>query len=219
MQNTISLVREDWTPRNLLGLKKALSLGYDWAREFCDGKKHEVFTTPNKPLALGFLRWIAVDHYLKVACDAGWIEGISAVWKPLGGRKSSFPCNLELVGAHTNVIAVHAQDEEETPRHSKNRYNKRALNEQCPLLTGFVDPYDDDGHAINLLLVHGGQNAEFAQLRAYTSVDTPSTFAPFSGNLMEALPIVSPIDVEEIPEPTILVQPHAARSSRSRAQS
>jgi hypothetical protein len=199
-----ALVAKDWSPENLMGVQRALRMAYENSLSICDAEKQPIFGTPNRPLVAGSVRWLAVDYYLNEACRLGWLKGITAKWVVLGGKKNEFPCHLVLTGANTSVIAIHLQQEEDIPRDSKYRRNTRVANEACPLLAGFehMDENVEDA-LINMLLVHGDKNAEFAELRAYYSVENRSQYELIIGNIMGGAVAAPPSDAETVSEPSV----------------
>lgn len=204
-----ALIAQDWPVANQFALRRALQMAYDAADRICDPDEHLIFDSPNRPLVAGSVRWLAVDRHLRQACELGWLKGITAEWIVLGGKKTDFPCHLVLNGANTSVIAVHLQQENDVPRDSKYRRNARVANEACPLLAGLDNPYeqDVDDARINLLLVHGDKKAEFAELRAYYSVENQSHFDLVIPDIMGSLvgstaaPVL--VDAEAVPEPAV----------------
>jgi hypothetical protein len=125
----------------------------------------------------------------------------------LGGKGGL--CTLELRGTFTSLLVVHIQEPDETPRDSDYRYDKRVSNERYPLLAGFeqIEPSDQ---LLNLTLVHGDKNAEFAELRAYDDPNNRASFTSFTSNIMAGAPLPVVDDSETVPEPSIaLIQPAA----------
>jgi len=197
-----ALVDSDWTPRNLLALRHAIWRAYVAVARLCDPALNPFFGTPNRPFGLGYNRWLAVDHYLYEAAASGSFEGITARWIALGGNTTTPLSALELRGAVTSVVAVHLRDPNETPRDSGYRFDLRASNQRFPRLAGFEDSESDE--PLNLLLVHGDKDAEFAELRAYDDESNRGSYTPFSLNIM-AGPAVAPfpVDAETVAEPNV----------------
>jgi len=204
MKPAAELVDLDWNPSNLIGLQRALRLAYNETDAACDSHRHPFFATRNRAYGLGYNRWLAVDYYLKQACELGWIKGITSTWVPLGGIGGL--CVMEMRGAYTSVLAVHLQEASETPRDSDYRYDKRLMNEKNPMLQGFEDP-EDASQLLNLLLVHGDKTPDFAELRAYDDPKKKGSFTPFTANIMAGAAIVSPADSEAVPEPNVALIP------------
>lgn len=205
MQKASTLVRQDWTPTNLMGLQRALRKAYASVADACDPRRHAFYGTRNRAYGVGYARWLAIDFYLKEACDAGWLPGITAEWISLGGKGGLFA--MELRGLYTSVLAIHLQDLDETPRESDYRYDKRVSNERYPLLAGFEE-MEAPSQLLSLLLVHGDKNAEFAELRAYDDPRNRASYTPFTGNLMEGAPLPVGDDSEAVAEPNVaLIKP------------
>lgn len=200
MKSAASLVQLDWTPRNIIGIQRALRAAYNETASVCDPNRHAFFNTPNRPYGLGYNRWLAVDYHIKQACEIGWINGIAAKWVPLGGKGGL--CALELRGSYTSAVAVHLQQPEETPRDSDYRYDKRLSNERYPLLAGF-EQFGEPDQLLNLILVHGDKDAEFAELRAYDNPDNRASYTSFTGNIMAGMPLTNYDDSEIVPEPNV----------------
>lgn len=213
MQKAAVLVQQDWTPSNLMGLQRALRMAYGSVADACDPRRHAFYETRNRTYGVGYARWLAVDFYLKQACEAGWLTGIAAEWVPLGGKGSI--CALELRGLYTSVLAIHLQEPDETPRDSDYRYDKRVSNEKYPLLAGFEE-FEAPSQLLNLLLVHGDKDAEFAALRAYDDPNNRSSFTSFSANIMVGAPLPVADDSEAVAEPSVaLIAPAAEQKKLS----
>lgn len=215
MQTASSLVQLDWTPQNLIGIQRAIRIAYNSVADACDPKRHAFYDTINRAYGLGYARWLAVDFHLKQACDAGSIKGITAHWIQLGGKGGL--CALELRGAYTSVLAIHLQESDETPRDSDYRYDKRVSNEKYPLLAGFEEPEAPD-QLLNLLLVHGDKNAEFAELRAYDNPDKRASYTAFSGNIMAGAALPTHGDSETVPEPSVALIQGVAEQKKTSTQ-
>jgi hypothetical protein len=207
MQTTNDLVQQDWTPQNLIGIQRALRLAYNSVADVCDPKRHPFFDTPNRIYAVGYNRWLVVDYYLLQACQAGWFQGISAHWVSLGGKAGTPLSVLELRGMHTSVLALHLRQPDELPRDSGYRYDQCVRNEKHPLLTGFIDPYETEQskQLLNLLLVHGDKDAEFAELRVYDDPDNRASYTSFTQNIMAGTALPASNDSEIVPEPSIVL--------------
>lgn len=214
MEAVSSLVRLDWTPKNLIGIQRTLRIAYNAVDDVCDVRRHPFFATPNRAYGVGYNRWLAIDYHLKQACDSGVLSGITASWIPLGGKGGLQA--LELRGAFTSVLAIHLQDPDETPRDSDYRYDKRVSNERYPLLAGFEQTEETPGQLLNLLLVHGDKNAEFAFLRAYDDPDNRASCTPLTENLMAGAALPADTGTESVPEPSIaLIEVAAAMKTPS----
>lgn len=211
MSNAATLVQQDWTPSNLMGLQRALRMAYNSVTDACDSRRHAFYDTQNRAYGVGYARWLAVDFYLKQACDAGWLTGIAAEWIPLGGKGGL--CVLELRGRYTSVLAIHLQKPDETPRDSDYRYDKRVSNEKYPLLEGF-EQLEAPSQLLNLLLVHGDKNAEFAELRAYDDPDNRASCTSFTGNIMDGAPLPVVDDIEVVAEPNVALIKSAAEQAK-----
>jgi len=206
METAKSLVQLDWTPQNLIGIQRALRLAYNAVADACDPKRHAFYDTPNRPYGIGYNRWLAVEYHLHQACNAGWIQGIAAHWVSLGGKAGTPISTLELRGLHTSVLALHLREQDELPRDSGYRYDQRVNNEKYPLLTGFVDPHESpqaSTQLLNLLLIHGDKNAEFAELRAYDDPENRASFTTFTENIMAGAALPASGDNEPISEPNV----------------
>lgn len=213
MQKAAALVQQDWTPSNLMGLQRALRMAYGSVADACDPRRHAFYDTQNRAYGVGYARWLAVDFYLKQACDASWLSGITAEWVPLGGKGSL--CAMELRGLYTSVLAIHLQEPDETPRESDYRYDKRVSNERYPLLAGF-EQLEAPSQLLNLLLVHGDKSAEFAELRAYDDPDNRASFTSFTGNIMAGALLPVADDSEAVAEPSVaLIKPAAEQAKPS----
>lgn len=200
MKTAASLVQLDWTPQNIIGIQRALRVAYNSVADACDPKRHSFYDTTNRAYGVGYARWLAVDFHLKQACDAGSIKGITAHWIQLGGKGGL--CALELRGTYTSVLAIHLQEADETPRDSDYRYDKRVSNEKYPWFAGFEDPVAPE-QLLNLLLVHGDKNAEFAELRAYDNPDKRASYTSFTSNIMAGAALPAHDDSEKVPEPSV----------------
>lgn len=215
MTTASSLVQLDWTPQNILGVQRALRVAYNSAADACDSKRHTFYDTRNRAYGIGYARWLAVDFYLKQACDVGWIKGVTGSWVELGGIGGL--CVLELRGQYTSVLAIHLKDSDETPRDSDYRYDKRVSNEKNPLLAGFEE-LESASQLLNLLLVHGDKNAEFAELRAYDDPNNRASYTSFTGNIMAGAALPTRDDNETVPEPSVELLKPTADQIRPTAQ-
>jgi len=197
-------IRNDWTNDNLVGLQSVLKSAYSQAASLTSPLTNPLFETPNRPILLGFTRWFAVDSLLYRACQAGAFQGITARWLPLSNNHVIQA--LELRGAYTTVIPHHLQHPDDPPRPSVLRSTKRMENYR-QFLFGFATTPDDDSTLINLTLVHGDQNADFAFLRMYDDPQDSRHHVQFSENIMNLPTLVEPAEVEEIAAPAIGLKP------------
>lgn len=195
-------VNADWTPENQSVLRSVIQGAYGHADEKCDVFNDPDFETPNRQMVRGYLRWSILDVHLKRACDTGLLTGIGATWVRLkNGTSGCFA--LELRGSHTALIAHHIQRSDDPPRESALRFERMLQNRRNPMLPGFEQDEEPNDNLINLTLVHGDKEAEFAFLRVYTDPENPRTCIEVSRNLMAATDVVVPIEEEPILEPEL----------------
>lgn len=176
--------------------------------------------TPNRHIIAGTMRWGIVETCLAEGCTLGRIKGITPQWMPLTPGAATGPHVLELVGKHTCVTAFHLTDPDEAPRDSNHRAEQRLFNQANPLLPGFVDHDLDADTLLNLLLVHGDKDAEFAYLRAYHKPDKVGAFLPvIPDNIMQLTAQTVPAaEAESIVEAEVKLQPtlHPKRADAER---
>lgn len=167
MTSPIASSAREFSEHNQRGLAWALKQAYAEADAETDLDRHPMYATPLRPIIRGSVRWNHVQASLKLACETGRIVGFAPVWRPTGGKAA---CNqvLELVGANCALTAVHVGEMEETPRDAAFRRDARGSNQL--LLESIEDQMPKSPEVsgrINLLLVHGGHDFDFAEIRCY----------------------------------------------------
>lgn len=225
-----ALIHADLDP-HLPTIKNVIGEAYEAVRHKTDISIDPDFASPNRSSLQGFLRWGFVDTFLARACAAGLLPGISAHWLPTRDSAGAIEV-LELRGQHTAVTAHHLHFIQDAPRQSRLRLEWRVLNQQNPLLPCF-DPssstpdFGDDEEdslfnwkakrnqtLINVMLVHGAKEAEFAYLRVYDSVNDASSYIPVSGNIMAVPSILAAPDAENVEEPSVALKPSGSAQSK-----
>lgn len=211
----LTAIRADWPDQNLIGLQSILRATYAKTDAETNPALDAVYGTPNRVVLNGFLRWFLLDSYLERGVQIGTLSGITAAWVPLsngGGIQA-----LELRGKHTTLITHHLQHPDNPPRDSVLRFEKCLMNFQNPMLPGFRDDSEPTESPINLLLVHGDKDAEFAFLRVYDNPENVHSYLCVSNNLMVLPALVAPIEVEEVVEPTVSLKPHLFKKKQEGA--
>lgn len=211
----LSAIREDWPDQNLLGLQSILRAAYAKTEAETNPAHDPVYGTPNRVVLNGFLRWFLLDSYLERGAQIGSLPGITSNWVPLSNGGSIQA--LELRGQHTTLITHHLQHPDNPPRDSVLRFEKCLMNFQNPMLPGFRDDSEPTESPINLLLVHGDKDAEFAFLRVYDNPANVHSYLRVSGNLMVLPALVEPVEVEEVAEPSVGLKPHLLKKHREGA--
>lgn len=201
------ILAKEWHLSNRAGICRALVNAYRDVNTLCDVDRHAFFGTPNRVFALGYNRWVIVDHWVAKACELGWITGVTPVW--INHPKSTGPIHtLELRTEHTCVSISHLSSPNAAPRDSRLRYDRRVNNEYCPYLTGWEEPGATDAGPLGIVLVHGDKDPEFAFLRVYNDPDNMGSYRDLTGNIFErARGSITRIDDEKIPDVRIDILP------------
>lgn len=216
-RNYLTEVKADWDLNNMLALRDLLKEANSYSKDITNPNTNPAFGTPNRAIIMGVIRWCITDYFLEQGCKTGRLKGITAHWRPLitpkkkskgaPKRKSAGIHALELRGQHTSLIAFHLHRQDEAPRSSKLRNEKRLHNQMHPLLPGFEVPSEyleqTEGALINLLLVHGDKDSEFAYLRAYYRENDHGAFLPLSDNIMKLPSVVAASETEHIAKPDV----------------
>jgi len=202
----ITAIEHDWPIHKQIAVQSLFQSAYASVTELCDPKRSPVFTTPNQRLHSGYTRWIAVNYWLERGCNSGLLEGISPVWKPVFENQDKSCSILELHGKFTSTVACHISEIEASPRESRTRRDYRAGNQKN---FGFLESaVDVESPLLNLILVHGDKNAEFAFLRGYYDPDNAGVFTDLSGNIMDLPTIMPAVDEEPIDDPDADIKDH-----------
>lgn len=209
----LTAIQKDWTAQNLIGLQSILGMAYAKARDAVDVSKEPAFGTPNRAFLAGSIRWSFVDFYLRRGCEIGTLSGISASWVPLSMTGSGL-VGLELRGEYTSVLAHRLQQQDDPPRESDLRFERRLYNYRNPMLMGLGGDEEAAEGLINLTLVHGDRAAEFAFLRAYDNPENVRSYVAVSGNLMVMPSLVESIEFEEVAVPAVGLKPGVAEVRR-----
>lgn len=201
LSDYLAAVEEDWDLLAFAGLRASLQAAYQALREKSDPLHDLPFGTPNAPMVTGVMRWMYVDYYLTRGCQLGWMPGITAHWLNLGDGGVSA---LELRGKRTSLMAFHLKFPDSPIRDSRLRFEKRIVNQMNPIFPQWenqiIEADTVEAVPINLVLVHGGKNAEFAYLRAYHDPEDLQRFMTLSGNIIEQANIAPITDAEAIEE-------------------
>ncbi len=196
------LIRQDWTDSNLAVLKQVLGAAYSVAdlnsRVGID--ERSVFS-PNRKFVRGMSRWDSVNVHLADACERGLLEGITARWIPANGKKGSVQA-LELVGKNTTLTAHHLNELDDYPRVSQLRFCRWIENSKNQILMGSIleESAGPNSGLINVNLVHGDQDPDFAYLRVYVDPINLADCLDVSPNIMSLSSIVTLVDDEKVDE-------------------
>lgn len=210
----LTKIADDWDSFNLAGLQYCLRQAYELTDALSNPDRNAHFATPNRHMIAGTMRWGFVEKCLHDGCLNGRLRGIQPRWVPLSSKTASGVHALELVGRTTCVTPFHLTDADEAPRESSHRAEKRLFNQLNPLLPTFADEQVDTISLLNLILVHGDKNAEFAFLRAYHDPEERGAFVPVSDNIILSTALVSqPVEAEEVAEAEIKLQPAAHKAA------
>jgi hypothetical protein len=174
----------EFTDQNQRGIAWALEHAYDESAAQTDPDEHPSFATPLRASVRGSIRWNHVQAWLQRACEEGRIVGFVPSWKPTGGNSPSNRV-LELSGGTCALTAVHVSDVDDTPRDAAFRRDARGSNQL--VLESIEDQLpqaDDTSGKVSLLLVHGGHDFEFAEIRCYYGGEEDrSAYTTVVGNL------------------------------------
>lgn len=203
MQNSILLteIQEDWCQRNINALQASLRETEVAMLGRTDIEADPLLDSPNLPNLRGYMRWAILPKIIQSHVAAGRYAGISGSWVPLGGVSV-----FELESDCTTLTAFHLKHEDEVPRESFYRKNKRRLNAGPQMGFPYYDVParrdDSDNPRTHLTLVYGGEE-EFAYLRAYFDEENRSYYHKLSGNIMNMPMLLSSVETELVADPQI----------------
>lgn len=157
--------------------------------------------SPNLPNLRGYLRWAILPKIMANHIKVGKYPGVTGNWVSLGGVSL-----FELEGESTTLTAYHLKHEDEVPRESEYRKNRRRLNAspQLSLAIGDDTRNETDHDArIHLTLVYGGREEEFAYIRAYFDEENRSYYHKLSPNIMRVPVLLNSEETETVEDPQI----------------
>ena len=196
-----AVIEHDWCARNLFALQSSLREAEAAAASRSDPTSDPLMKSPNLPIIRGQLRWALLPPILENHLRAGRYAGIAGKWISLGSVSV-----FELEGECTSITACHLSHEDDVPRESTYRKDRRRLNSgpqmPLPFEEGNASNIDPD-LKVNLTLVYGGLEEPFAYLRAYFDEDKRSYYHKVSSNIMALPTLLDSTETEQIPDPQI----------------
>ncbi len=200
--NCLTKVQQDWCQRNLMALQTSLRETETAMLSRTDTVADPLLSSPNLANLRGYMRWAILPRIIENHISVGRYPGISGKWTSMGGVSI-----FEMEGDFTTITAFHLKHEDEVPRESVFRKNKRRLNAGPQLQLGLSDEPADDGAQekarVHLTLVYGGREQEFAYLRAYFDEDNRSYYHKLSANIMTMPVLLDAMETELVEEPQI----------------